>query len=432
MLRELLFDRLKTVVLTSATLAAGGEFDFLESRLGLAVEPHPVTVRAILPVAVRLSRRSACSASPPTFPTRARTRPGTRGAVLQVVTDLALRVGRRHVRAVHQPRGAPAGRGRAPRGSWASAGRSWCRARRRGTQLLRRFRELGNAILLGTDSFWEGVDVPGRALRALVLAKLPFKVPSEPLTAARLERLAEQGEDGFMGYLLPHAALKLKQGFGRLIRTRQRRRRRGAARQAGGDQAVRSAGARGAAPRRASRSGRGRRCGPAVRRLLRPPRDRSQRMIPVTALQDRLRRAQLPRAREGARQRGAAAADDLPQAAVGAARLRASRSCCRAVSTQVEYEAEIGVVMREAAARRQPGGGRERPDRDHLCQRRDRSRPAEDRRPVGPRQGLRHLLPGRPAGRRRARLADPRGHRPGQRDERQHGKVRDMAFTIPR
>ena len=87
--------------------------------------------------------------------------------------------------------------------------------------LLRRFREAGNAILLGTDSFWEGVDVPGRALRALVLHKLPFKVPSEPITAARLERLAEQGADGFTSYLLPHAALKLKQGFGRLIRSRR-------------------------------------------------------------------------------------------------------------------------------------------------------------------------------------------------------------------
>jgi ATP-dependent DNA helicase DinG len=86
--------------------------------------------------------------------------------------------------------------------------------------LLRRFREAGNAVLLGTDSFWEGVDVPGQALRALVLPKLPFKVPSEPLTAARLERLTEQGQDGFRHYLLPHAALKLKQGFGRLIRAR--------------------------------------------------------------------------------------------------------------------------------------------------------------------------------------------------------------------
>jgi len=85
--------------------------------------------------------------------------------------------------------------------------------------LLRRFREAGSAILFGTDSFWEGVDVPGRSLRALVLAKLPFKVPSEPLTAARLEALAARGLDGFRHYLLPHAALKLKQGFGRLIRS---------------------------------------------------------------------------------------------------------------------------------------------------------------------------------------------------------------------
>ncbi len=62
------------------------------------------------------------------------------------------------------------------------------------------------------------MDVPGKALRALVIAKLPFKVPSEPVTAARLEQLADRGQDGFMRYLVPHAALKLKQGFGRLIR----------------------------------------------------------------------------------------------------------------------------------------------------------------------------------------------------------------------
>jgi ATP-dependent DNA helicase DinG len=86
--------------------------------------------------------------------------------------------------------------------------------------LLRRFRDAGSAILLGTDSFWEGVDVPGRALRVLILAKLPFRVPSEPLTAARLERLTEAGVDGFTHYLVPLAALKLKQGFGRLIRTK--------------------------------------------------------------------------------------------------------------------------------------------------------------------------------------------------------------------
>ena len=87
-------------------------------------------------------------------------------------------------------------------------------------QLLRRFREAGSAILLGTDSFWEGVNVPGRALRVLILAKLPFKVPTEPLTAARLERLTQAGVHGFTHYLVPLAALKLKQGFGRLIRTK--------------------------------------------------------------------------------------------------------------------------------------------------------------------------------------------------------------------
>jgi len=86
--------------------------------------------------------------------------------------------------------------------------------------LLRRFRELGNGILLGTDSFWEGVDVPGPALRALLIAKLPFRVPTEPITAARLDLMRERGEDGFLKYQVPQAALKLKQGFGRLIRSK--------------------------------------------------------------------------------------------------------------------------------------------------------------------------------------------------------------------
>jgi ATP-dependent DNA helicase DinG len=85
--------------------------------------------------------------------------------------------------------------------------------------LLRRFRESGRAILLGTSSFWEGVDVPGHALRALVLAKLPFRVPSEPVTAAQCEAIQARGGDSFNEFMLPHAALRLKQGFGRLVRT---------------------------------------------------------------------------------------------------------------------------------------------------------------------------------------------------------------------
>ena len=218
-LRELLFDRLQTTVVTSATLAAGGEFTFLESRIGLSGEDSPVTVREILP-------------SPFDYPSQCvfgipDDLPGPRDdehahatAVVQVVSDLAyasdggmfvlftshasLRRAAQEVRAVLGSRWPILVQGESPRDA-----------------LLRRFREAENAILLGTDSFWEGVDVPGRALRTLILNKLPFKVPSEPVTAARLERLAEEGQDGFLSYLLPHAALKMKQGFGRLIRSRQ-------------------------------------------------------------------------------------------------------------------------------------------------------------------------------------------------------------------
>ncbi|HRN53325.1 MAG TPA: helicase C-terminal domain-containing protein, partial [Gemmatimonadaceae bacterium] len=86
-------------------------------------------------------------------------------------------------------------------------------------ELLRRFREHGDAVLLGTASFWEGVDVPGRALRGMIIAKIPFRVPTEPMTAAQCEAIEANGGDAFAEYMIPHAALRLKQGFGRLIRT---------------------------------------------------------------------------------------------------------------------------------------------------------------------------------------------------------------------
>ena len=79
----------------------------------------------------------------------------------------------------------------------------------------------GRGILLGVASFWEGVDVPGDPLRGLLITKLPFKVPGEPLTAARLEAIERDGGNCFRSYMLPHAALRLKQGFGRLIRSRK-------------------------------------------------------------------------------------------------------------------------------------------------------------------------------------------------------------------
>jgi ATP-dependent DNA helicase DinG len=85
--------------------------------------------------------------------------------------------------------------------------------------LLRRFRSSGRAILLGTASFWEGVDVAGHALRGLLIPRLPFRVPSEPVTAANCEAIDARGGNSFAEYMLPHASLRLKQGVGRLIRT---------------------------------------------------------------------------------------------------------------------------------------------------------------------------------------------------------------------
>jgi ATP-dependent DNA helicase DinG len=216
-LKETLFDRIETVVVTSATLAAGGDFAFYRDRVGLALPPSRVRFEQILPSPFDF--RTQCLFGVPTDLADPRgDQTGHDRAIATVILELAQASDggmfvlftshaalRRTADAV---RGAIGGRwpflvqGEGPR-----------------DQLLRRFREAGSAILFGTDSFWEGVDVPGRSLRVLVLAKLPFKVPTEPLTAARLERLEGEGRNGFMEYLVPHAALKLKQGFGRLIRS---------------------------------------------------------------------------------------------------------------------------------------------------------------------------------------------------------------------
>ena len=87
------------------------------------------------------------------------------------------------------------------------------------TELLDRFRFLGNAVLLGSQSFWEGVDVRGEALSVVVIDKLPFAPPDDPVLQARLEYLAKQGKNPFIDYQLPQAAISLKQGAGRLIRS---------------------------------------------------------------------------------------------------------------------------------------------------------------------------------------------------------------------
>jgi len=86
------------------------------------------------------------------------------------------------------------------------------------TELLDRFRQLGNAILVASQSFWEGVDVKGEALQLVVIDKLPFAPPDDPVLSARIDVMKRQGRNAFMEYQLPHAAIALKQGAGRLIR----------------------------------------------------------------------------------------------------------------------------------------------------------------------------------------------------------------------
>jgi ATP-dependent DNA helicase DinG len=216
-LREDLFKRVATTVVTSATLATGESFSFLSQRLGLDT-PELIPKTAIFPSPFDYPSQ-ALLALPTDIPAPNADSAAHARAVIRVVLDLAsasdggsfvLFTSHRDVRAA-----AAELRARGVDRQWPLL----VHGEEARDTLLQRFRESGRAILLGTASFWEGVDVAGQALRGLVIPKLPFRVPTEPLTAAHCEAISADGGDPFSEFMLPHAALRLKQGFGRLIRT---------------------------------------------------------------------------------------------------------------------------------------------------------------------------------------------------------------------
>ncbi len=88
-------------------------------------------------------------------------------------------------------------------------------------KLIEEFKRGNNSVLFGTYTFWQGIDVPGKALQCVIITKLPFAVPDDPITEAKLERLSSQNKNPFIHYQLPQAIILLKQGFGRLIRTKE-------------------------------------------------------------------------------------------------------------------------------------------------------------------------------------------------------------------
>ena len=216
-LRDDLFSRAKTTIVTSATLTTDSRFEFVSKRLGVdQLEIPPVTESYPSPFDFK---RQAILAVPTDTPAPNADPAGHFRAVIRMVeeftaaSDGGIFVLFTSHRDVQQMASELRSRGLAAERPLLVHGEESRDA------LLMKFRESGRAVLLGTSSYWEGVDVAGHALRGLLIAKLPFRVPTEPLTAAHCEAIAENGGDPFAEYMVPHAALRLKQGFGRLIRS---------------------------------------------------------------------------------------------------------------------------------------------------------------------------------------------------------------------
>jgi ATP-dependent DNA helicase DinG len=208
-LQELIFEKFPTASLCSATLAANREFSFIRSRLGID-KSNRVVSEKIYDSPFDYKNRTFL-AVPTDMPEPADP------AFLRTAADVVLK-------AVE----ASAGSAFVLFTSYEMLNQCYELLKnkidilRQGDasrmSLLDKFKANKGSILFGTDSFWEGVDVPGDALRLVIIVKLPFKVPDDPIVSAKGDLLKKEGKNPFMDYLLPEAAIKFKQGFGRLMR----------------------------------------------------------------------------------------------------------------------------------------------------------------------------------------------------------------------
>src|SRR5581483_6037997 len=211
-LRERLFEKEVSTILTSATLASRSGFDFVRDRLGIAEADE-----LVLPTPFEYEKQALLYL--PTHLPNPSERSFTAAAAEEIARILKESEGRAFLLFT----------------SWKNmeevyrnlSGRLPSLLMKQGDQpkqsLIEAFKREVSSVLFGTASFWQGVDVPGESLSCVVIDKLPFASPTDPLIAARVDFLMQKGEDPFLSFQLPSAVLALRQGIGRLIRTRDDR-----------------------------------------------------------------------------------------------------------------------------------------------------------------------------------------------------------------